>query len=195
MKLYKHTKKSDEALMRRICREYKIKLVLLEPDEGKGGYNYSGSAGREIMLAPFVKSFGEDRVGRYIVDNPCRNPLECRLAAFFHELAHAVCNDHLPCACDGYSWNRTSKFQHELWITMMGFKLAMQKYGIKFSDRTVQWMLREIMSYIHPEKDDPDYGLHALNVTDEGYTVRYDDWYETQVLKKNKDKKDKKGKR
>ena len=195
MKLYKHTKKSDEALMRRICREYKIKLVLLEPDEGKGGYNYGGSAGREIMLAPFVKSFGEDRVGRYIVDNPCRNPLECRLATFFHELAHAVCNDHLPCACDGYSWNRTSRFQHELWITIMGFKLAMQKYGIKFSDRTVQWMLRETMSYIHPEKDDPDYGLHALNVTDEGYTVRYDDWYETQVLKKNKDKKDKKGKK
>jgi hypothetical protein len=77
----------------------------------------------------------------------------------------------------------------------MGFKLAMQKYGIKFSDRTVQWMLRETMSYIHPEKDDPDYGLHALNVTDEGYTVRYDDWYETQVLKKNKDKKDKKGRK
>ena len=77
---------------------------------------------------------------------------------------------------------------------MMGFKLAMQKYGIKFSDRTVQWMLRENMSYIHPANDDPDYGLDALKVTDEDYIVRYDDWYETQVLKKNKDKKDKKGK-
>lgn len=42
------------------------------------------------------------------------------------------------------------------------------------------------MSYIREESNEPDYLLHAMNVTNDKYTVKYDDLYDKEVLSKDK---------
>lgn len=146
------TLKEAKDFMREVAKKEKVKLVFLTKDEGMGGYNYGGSAGN-IMLAPFRKGKkGErDKDGKYPLARDCDNPVECMLIAFFHELAHVRLSDNVPSVVKGYSWNNTSKFQFETWITMLGVEYAHSKYGLKFSDQTFMWMFNENASYIETD--------------------------------------------
>lgn len=146
------TLKEAKDFMREVAKKEKVKLVFLTKDEGMGGYNYGGSADN-IMLAPFRKGKkGErDKDGKYPLDLDCDNPVECMLIAFFHELAHVRLSDNVPSVVKGYSWNNTSKFQFETWITMLGVDYAHSKYGLKFSDQSFMWLLNENSSYMESD--------------------------------------------
>lgn len=182
---FTRTKEQDEQLMRDLCKKHAIDLTFLTEDEGKGGYNYGASAGYEIILAPFVKTTTPNtKVGKYMVKRVCLNPLECRLAAFFHEFSHVMLSDNVPCICDGYSWNETSKMQFEIWITMCGFRFAQENCAIVFSDETVMWMLHESMSYYH--KDNMNYARQTTRTSDTDYDITYDPWYDECARKKKK---------
>ena len=182
---FTRTKEQDDQLIRDLCKKHEIELTLLTEDEGRGGYNYGASAGREIILAPFVKTTVPNaKVGKYVVEQVCLNPLECRLAAFFHEFSHVMLSDNVPCKCDGYNWNESSKMQYELWITMCGFRFAQEDCGIVFSDEAVMWMLHESMSYYN--NDDMNYARHTTRTSDTDYDITYDPWYAECVRKKKK---------
>lgn len=146
------TLKEAKDFMREVAKKEKVELMFLTKDEGMGGYNYGGSADN-IMLAPFRKGKkGErDRDGKYPLARDCDNPVECMLIAFFHELAHVRLSDNVPSVVKGYSWNNTSKFQFETWITMLGVEYAHSKYGLKFSDQTFMWMFNENASYMETD--------------------------------------------
>lgn len=146
------TLKEAKDFMREVAKKEKVELVFLTKDEGMGGYNYGGSADN-IVLAPFRKGKkGErDKDGKYPLARDCDNPVECMLIAFFHELAHVRLSDNVPSVVKGYSWNNTSKFQFETWITMLGVDYAHSKYGLKFSDQTFMWMFNENASYIEAD--------------------------------------------
>ena len=178
MKLFEHTEEETVELMRKVCAEHNLKLTFMGEDEGMGGYNYGGSTDEEIMLAPFVKAKAGEMVGKYKIDRTCENPIECRLAAFFHELSHARLSEDIPMKCAGRAWNRSSRFQFETWITMLGFGYALEKCNLKFSDKAVKWMLDEAFTYYHG--DVSHYDLVGYE-TDKGYAVEYDDWMEREV--------------
>lgn len=125
-------------LMKRIADEEGLKLTFLKTDEGRGGYNYGGSCGDCIMLAPFTKS-GAKKIDGYSVDRPCDNPVECMLISFFHELSHCKLANEL-------SADR-STMQNELWVSMTGITHAETKYKLEFSDTAVKWLLNENFSY------------------------------------------------
>jgi hypothetical protein len=61
---------------------------------------------------------------------------------------------------------------------MIGLGYALEKFGLKFSDKTVKWILDEAFSYYHG-----DSGLYDLvgYDTEDGYSVEYDDWMEREV--------------
>ena len=180
---YTRTKKEDEALMKSVCDEHNLTLSFYTENDGRGGYNYGAAAGDEIMIAPFVKTEAlNTKVGMYTVTNVCSNPLECRLATFFHELAHAVLTKDLPMQCPGYRWNQTTLMQYEVWVTMTGLKYAAEHCKIVFSDETVMWLLQENMTYYH--KDKLDDSRHTVSATDHDYTVSYDAWYEEMLQEK-----------
>lgn len=126
-------------LMKRIAKEEGLNLTFLKADEGRGGYNYGGSCGDCIMLAPFVKSRAYERIDGYIVERPCDYPVECMLISFFHELSHCKIANEL-------SADR-SKMQNELWVSMTGIMYAETKYKLEFSDASVKWLLNENFSY------------------------------------------------
>lgn len=146
------TMKEAKDFMRDVAKKENVELVFLTKDDGHGGYNYGGSAGN-IMLAPFRKGkTGErDRSKKYPLVRDCDNPVECMLVAFFHELAHVRLTDKVPSIVKGYSWNNTSRFQFETWITMLGVEYAHSKYGLKFSDQSFMWMLNENSSYMETD--------------------------------------------
>ena len=125
------------------------------------------------MLAPFVQAKKGDCVDHCTVYQDCDNPVECMFITFFHELAHAKLADFVPSAVNGYSWNDTSSFQYELWITMLGVECAHSKYGIKFSDQAVKWIIEESMGYIREPKDakEPGYSLIRTKATSKTYEV------------------------
>ena len=175
------TKDGAVELMERLCREHHVKLTFLKADEGRGGFNYGGSTDEEIMLAPFVMANAGDRLDGHEIVRTCRNPVECMLAAFFHEFAHVKLEGAIPHKVEGYAWNCTSKYQFELWVSMLGFEHAMS-CGLRFSDETVKWMLDENASYM---RDDPEsLAMNAVDVRDAGYTLVRNDWYEKEVTKK-----------
>ena len=178
MKLFEHTKDEAVELMRKVCAEHDLKLTFMGADDGIGGYNYGGSTNEEIMLAPFVKAKAGDMVGAYMIERTCVNPIECQLASFFHEFAHARLSHSMPMKCPKFSWNRSSRFQFETWITMIGFGYALEKCGLKFSDETVKWMLDGAFSYYHGDAGHYDLVGYA---TEDGYSVEYDDWMEHEV--------------
>ena len=158
------------AAMEEIAKRESMSLMFLTKTEGMGGYNYGSSAGNSIMIAPFVKVPDNGKYDGYDFPHGCSNPLECQFATFFHELAHCILTLHVPSLVDGYSWNDTSAYQFELWISMLGFEYAHRKYGIKFSDETVQWILDEAKTYCHPE-DQFAKGLVQQDVNEDGYKV------------------------
>lgn len=178
MKLFEHTDEETVELMRKVCAEHNLKLTFLGEDEGMGGYNYGGSTDEEIMLAPFVKAKAGEVVGKCKIYRTCENPIECRLATFFHELSHARLEERIPMKCTGFAWNRTSRFQLETWVTMLGLGYALEKFGLKFSDKTVKWILDEGFTYYHG--DAGHYDLVGYT-TEDGYSVEYDDWMEHEV--------------
>ena len=155
-------------LMRDISNRHGIKLCFIKANEGKGGYNYGGSTGDCIMLAPFVAGKKGDRIEGIPLDSDCENPLECMLITFFHEYAHCKMANDVPYAMKGYSCNKTSRFQYELWITMLGIRFA-QSMGIVFSDATIKWMLRETMTYCDEV---------IARVNKEGYDTEINAWWE-----------------
>ena len=126
-------------LMKCIADEESIKLTFLEADEGRGGYNYGGSCGDCIMLAPFVKSGAYEKIGGYSVERPCNDPVECMLISFFHELSHYKIANELSA--------ERSAMQNELWVSMRGIIYAETKYKLEFSDTAVKWLLNENFSY------------------------------------------------
>lgn len=164
------TREDVVAAMKEIAKRESMSIRFLTKTEGMGGYNYGGSAGNSIMLAPFVKVPDNGKYDGYDFPHGCSNPLECQFATFFHELAHCILTPHVPSLVDGYSWNDTSAFQFELWITMLGLEYAHRKYGIKFSDETVQWILDEAKTYCRPE-DQFAKGLVQQDVNEDGYKV------------------------
>ena len=183
MKEYEHTDVGDKALMKRICEDRGIKLTFLGKDEGKGGYNYAASTFEDIMIAPFVKCEAGDVIDGYKMEHACHNPLECRLIAFFHELAHATAPSHLiPQLASNFSWNFTSKFQFELWTTMAGISIAQIHHDTKFSDEAVKWMLEESMSYMRDSAE--DMALVSKVHEDGSYTLQYNDWCEIEAGKR-----------
>lgn len=126
-------------LMKRIADKEGLKLTFMKSDEGRGGYNYGGSCGDCIMLAPFVKCGAYEKIDGYSVERPCDNPVECMLISFFHELSHCKLANEL-------SADR-STMQNELWVSMTGLTYAEMKYKLKFSDAAVKWLLNENFSY------------------------------------------------
>lgn len=127
--------------MRAVTKKERCTLSLLGKDGGRGGFNYGGQGGREIMLAPFVAGKKGDRVDRYTLDRDCDSPLECMLVSFFHELAHAVLNSVIP-------YDVINRYQREIWTTMLGVNHAKSKYNLSFSDYAVKWMIDEAQSYV-----------------------------------------------
>lgn len=126
-------------LMKWIAKEEGLKLTFLKADEGRGGYNYGGSCGDCIMLAPFTKIGVCGKIDGYGVERPCDNPVECILISFFHELSHCK-------LANGLGAER-STMQNELWVSMRGIIYAETKYRLKFSDAAVKWLLNENFSY------------------------------------------------
>ena len=171
MKKYTRTFESVKRLMRSIAKKEGVRLDLLGPDEGRGGYNYGGSTGDSIYLAPFVKAKAGEKVDGHAIDRDCDNPIECMLISFFHELSHCVLADRVPSNVENYAWNDTSTYQYELWITMLGAEYAHSKYGVKFSDQAMRWMLNEAQSYIHEYATGNGYGLVCAESTAQSYMV------------------------
>ena len=167
------TLKEVKNLIRLIAKKESVKLYFLKPNQGQGGYNYGGSGKDVIMLSPFVMAKKGEFVGKHEIYSDCDNPIECMLMTFFHELSHCKLTEKVPSYVTGYSWNDTSKFQFELWITMLGVEYAHSKYGIKFSDQTMRWMLQEAQGYIRESKDvkEPGYGLVCTKADEKSYTV------------------------
>ena len=95
------------------------------------------------------------------------------LITFFHELAHIKLYNKVPSRIKGYSWNDTSKFQYELWITMFGVEYAHKKYGIKFSDQAMKWLIDENMTYIRGKDaaKESGYGLICTKATAKSYEL------------------------
>lgn len=170
MKTYTRTLESTKKLMRSIAKQEGVKLTFLKANEGMGGYNYGGSTGNTIMLSPFVKAKMGDKVKGHGIHSNCDNPIESMLIAFFHELSHCVLSKRVPSQVEGYAWNDTSKYQYELWITMLGVEYAHSKYGIKFSDQTMTWIVDEAKSYI-PVDRDCGTGLICTKSNSKSYTV------------------------
>jgi len=158
--------------MKQVAKNEKLELVFLKAGDGIGGYNYGACAGKTVMLAPFIKVKDGERVGKFEFTHGCSNPIECQFITFFHELAHAKLTKKVPSIIQHYSWNDTSKFQFELWLTMLGVEYAHKKYGIKFSDNAVEWLMEEAKSYIKKEESEVGYGLRLMNSDDFGYEVK-----------------------
>ncbi len=174
-KLYSYTSSRVRGIMEEIAKKERCKLHFHGADSGGGGYNYGWSFGNEICLAPFKKGNAGDRIGKYELRRECSNPLECMLASFFHELSHVKFAKKVPSQVEGYAWNDTSRYQYELWITMMGLEYAHSRYGIKFSDKTVKWLLDEGASYIREDWKECGYGLVQRKATSKSYEV-YSQW-------------------
>lgn len=173
-KTFKYTRKEVTALMKRIAKKEGVELHFHGVDGGYGGHNYAGSAGKEIYMAPFALAKAGDKLDGYKVTRDCDNPVEYMLIAFFHELSHCVLSKKVPSRIKGYSWNDTSRMQYELWITMLGIEYAHSKYGIKFSDQAVRWLLTENLTYIREKEDakNPEgHGLICTKATNDSYTV------------------------
>ena len=126
-------------LMKRVAKEEGLGLTFLRADEGRGGYNYGGSCGDCIMLAPFTKIGADGIAGGFSGEQPCDNPVECMLISFFHELSH--------CKLANESSTGRSIMQNELWVSMRGIIYAETKYKLEFSDAAVKWLLNENFSY------------------------------------------------
>ena len=171
-KTYRYTLTAVKSKMRRIAKQEGVELTFHKADKGGGGYNYGWSADG-IFIPPFVKAKKGDKVGKYEILRDCDNPVECMFITFFHELAHCKLADKVPSQIKGYSWNDTSRFQYELWISMLGVEYAHSKYGIKFSDQTVKWLIEENCSYIHGKESakESGYGLICTKATKTSYDV------------------------
>ena len=126
-------------LTKRIADVEGLELTFMKADEGRGGYNYGGSYGDGIMLAPFAKIGADGKIDGYSGEQPCDNPVECMLISFFHELSHCKLANEL-------SADR-STMQNELWVSMTGIIYAETKYKLEFSDAAVKWLLNENFSY------------------------------------------------
>lgn len=163
--------KTVREIMKAVAKREGLDLVFMKAREGMGGYNYGGSAGDCVMLAPFKKGRRGDKIGKYELDEDCDNPLECMFITFFHELAHCRLAEDVPHNLKGYSWNDTSRFQYELWITMLGVEYAYKNWGVKFSDQAVRWILHENMSYIRDDWKDFGYSLTVKKPTSRSYSV------------------------
>lgn len=173
MKKFKYTLKQVKDIMKFVAGQEKVKLVFMDKDDGAGGYNYGASSGKDIMIPPFVKAKAGDKVNGYTIFSDCDNPVECMLITFFHELAHDKLSKKVPSRVKGYSWNDTSKFQYELWITMLGVEYAHSEYDIKFSDQAVKWLLNENMTYMRGKESamEPGYGLICTKATSKSYEL------------------------
>ena len=171
-KVFKWTEKAVSQVMSEVAKNEKVEIVYLTKTEGFGGYNYGCSGGKSIMLAPFTKVKAGEKVDGIDYPQACENPLECQFITFFHELSHIKFTKKVPSIVKGYSWNDTSQYQFELWITMLGVEYAHKKYGIKFSDYAVNWLLEEAKSYVHQKEEDVGYGLRLLNVNERGYDLK-----------------------
>ena len=172
-KKFKYTLKQVHDIMKSVAKTEKINLVLMDKNDGWGGYNYGASAGKGIMLPPFVKGKVGDKINGYTILSDCDNPVECMLITFFHELSHIKLSNKVPSRIKGYSWNDTSKFQYELWITMLGVEYAHKKYGIKFSDQAMKWIINENMTYIYGKgaaRESGD-GLICTRATSKSYEI------------------------
>lgn len=171
-KVFKWTANDVRKKMEQIAKSEKCDLVFLNAGEGFGGCNYGCCAGKSIMLAPFIKVKAGEKVDGFEYQHGCSNPVECQFIAFFHELGHVKLANKVPSAIKNYSWNDTSRFQYELWLTMLGVEHAHKKYGIKFSDEAVDWMIEEAKSYVSKDDSDVGYGLHLLKSDENGYEVK-----------------------
>lgn len=171
-KVFKWTEKAVRQVMSEVAKNEKVEIVYLTKTEGFGGYNYGCSGGKSIMLAPFIKVKAGEKVDGLDYPQACENPLECQFITFFHELSHIKFTKKVPSIVKGYAWNDTSQYQFELWITMLGVEYAHKKYGIKFSDYAVNWLLEEAKSYVHQKEEDVGYGLRLLNVNERGYDLK-----------------------
>ena len=155
-------------MMRKICKDNKLKLIFYTSKQGLGGYNYGASAGDCIMLSPFVKKLQKREEKIFSNFKACPNPVECMFAVFFHEFAHCMLTESVPGQVKGYSYNNTSHMQFELWITMLGLDYARDKYGIVFSDETVKRLLEQNMTYANK-----DFGSNCNKITNSGYTLKH----------------------
>ena len=187
-KVFKWREKDVRAVMAEVAKNEKCELVYLTKDEGYGGYNYGCSGGKVISLAPFIKVESGVRLDGQDYPHACENPLECQFITFFHELAHVKLANKVPSNVKGYCWNDTSNFQYEMWITMLGVEYAHKKYGIKFSDYAVTWLLEEAKTYIRENEEETGYGLRLLNANEQGYDLK-SEWEFTGENEKRTSKK------
>lgn len=171
-KIFTWNEKSVRQKMEEVAKNEKCQLVFLTKTEGLGGYNYGCSAAKSIMVAPFIKVKAGEKVDGIEYPNACDNPLECMFITFFHELSHIKFTNRVPSIVKGFSWNDTSAYQFELWITMLGVEYAHKKYGIKFSDEAVKWLLDEAASYTRKQDKEFGYGLCLMDARDDYYEVK-----------------------
>lgn len=143
-----HIKTHQEALelMETAAKAVGCKVYMLSVDEGRGGYNYGGSAGKDIMIAPFIKCSDREKVGKYTIPRKCNDPIECMLITFFHELSHCIFHNLVP--------REICTYFHEMWITLLGIDYARRTYGICFSDAAARWMAGESETYLKDEQEE-----------------------------------------
>ena len=136
-----HTLAEANRLMRRVAKKEGLKLTFLSADCGLGGYNYAASAGDYIFLAPFIKAKAGDIVSGREVVYGCDDPVQCMLVAFFHEVGHCKLEGEVPLKEEGQTSNGTTRYQFEVWVSLLGLEYAHRQYGLDFSDRAVRWLL------------------------------------------------------
>lgn len=158
--------------MKQIAKKEKCGITFLRAGNGYGGFNYACCAGKTIMIAPFVKAKAGQVFDGFEVPRECSNPVECQFISFFHELAHIKLTANIPSVIRHYSWNDTSKFQFELWLTMLGVEMAHKKYGIKFSDESLLWLINEARTHVRTDDSAGGYGLLLLRADENGYQVK-----------------------
>ena len=78
-KKFKYSLKQVTDIMKSVAKMEKMNLVFLDKSSGLGGYNYGASAGKDIMLSPFVKGKAGDKINGCTILLDCDNHVECML--------------------------------------------------------------------------------------------------------------------
>ena len=152
--VFSYTMDRAHDLMRRLAamNEFALEFQSMnECEELNSGFGSEEE--NRIVITPFVYGSRSQRFDRpdgngfIYLRKDCHDPVECMLAVFFHELAHLKLAGKVPFKDPEKQANGTSRFQYELWITMLGLNYARETCGLKFSDYAVKWLVEDAIEY------------------------------------------------